>query len=78
MAYLAHPSQQSTPRRAARRKSGHNPLAAPVLVFAAVCIFAAAYVAYVLWPRWPDAPVALGAPSMILIAGSGGTSDGHR
>ena len=71
MATLAHPSQQSTPRRAVRRKSGHNPLAAPVLVFAAVCLFAAAYVAYVLWPRWPDAPVALGAPSLpIAIAGA--------
>ncbi len=27
-------------------------------------LIAAAYVAYVLWPRWPDAPVALDAPSL--------------
>ncbi len=69
MAYLAH--HQQPPRRAPQRRSGHNPLAAPVLVFAAVCFIAAAYVAYVLWPRWPDAPVALGAPSLpINIAGA--------
>jgi hypothetical protein len=69
MAYLAHSSHH--PRRTARRRHGHNPLAAPVLVFAAVCAFAAIYVAYVLWPRWPDAPVALDAPSLpIMIAGA--------
>lgn len=71
MAYIAHHDQHAAPRRARQRRSGHNPLAAPVLVFAAVCFFAAAYVAYVLWPRWPDAPVALGAPSLpIAIAGA--------
>ena len=33
-------------------------------------VIAAAYVAYVLWPRWPDAPVALDAPSLpIIVAG---------
>lgn len=68
MASLAHPHH--APRRAHRRRHGHNPLAAPVLVFAAVCFVAAIYVAYVLWPRWPDAPVALNAPSLpITIAG---------
>jgi hypothetical protein len=49
MAYLAHSSHHQ--RRLARRRPGHNPLAAPVLVFAAVCAFAALYVTYVLWPR---------------------------
>ncbi len=69
MAYLAHSSHHH--RRAAKRRPGHNPLAAPVLVFTAVCAFAAIYVAYVLWPRWPDAPVALDAPSLpIMIAGA--------
>jgi hypothetical protein len=39
-------------------------------VFAAVALTAALYVAYVLWPRWPDAPVALDAPSLpIMVAG---------
>jgi hypothetical protein len=56
--------------RAARRRAGHSPLAAPVLLFAAVCVAAAGYVAYVLWPRWPDAPVARDTPSLpIVIAG---------
>jgi hypothetical protein len=68
MATLAHHPQHAATRH--RKRQGHNPLAAPVLLFAAVCVFAVAYVAYVLWPRWPDAPVALGAPSLpITIAG---------
>jgi hypothetical protein len=37
---------------------------APLLVFGAVIGIAGLYVAYVLWPRWPDAPVALDAPSV--------------
>ena len=67
MASLAthSPSQ----RRHGARK-GHNPLAAPVMVFAAVCAAALLYVGYVLWPRWPDVPVSLDAPSLpISIAG---------
>lgn len=66
MAYLAQP------RRGARnRRSGHNPLGAPLLVFAGVVVIAALYIAYVLWPRWPDAPVALNAPSLpIVVAGT--------
>ena len=70
MAYLA---QQTAPAARAHRKrrAGHNPLVAPLVVFAAVVVIAASYVAYVLWPRWPDAPVALNAPSLpIVIAGT--------
>jgi hypothetical protein len=53
-----------------RRRRGHNPLAAPLFLFAAVLAAASAYVGYVLWPRWPDAPVAGGAPALpIVIAG---------
>lgn len=65
MAYLAHP------RRARRkRQAGHNPLAAPLLLLGGAAAIAALYIAYVLWPRWPDAPVALDAPSLpIVIAG---------
>lgn len=66
MAYLTH--QRQRPRK---RRTGHNPLAAPLLVFAGVVVIAALYVAYVLWPRWPDAPVSLGAPSLpIVVAGT--------
>ena len=58
-----------TPQR--RRRRGHSPLLAPLVVFGAVVVFAGVYVAYVLWPRWPDAPVALDAPSLpIVISGT--------
>ncbi len=68
MAYVAHHTGARRPR--ARGRSGHNPLAAPLLVLAAVIAAAAVYVGYVLWPRWPDAPVALDAPTLpIVVAG---------
>jgi len=56
--------------RARRRHRGHNPLAAPLVVFVAVIAVAAVYVAYVLWPRWPDVTVALDAPALpVVVAG---------
>ena len=65
MATLAH--QRRTHKK---RKGSHNPLAAPLLLLGGGVIVAALYVAYVLWPRWPDAPVTLNAPSLpIVIAG---------
>ncbi len=65
--YLAPGPTHTAPRRAPR---GRSPLAAPLLVFAAAALTAALYVAYVLWPRWPDVPVALDAPSLpVEIAG---------
>ena len=40
------------------------------MLFAVAALIAAAYIAYVLWPRWPDAPVTLDAPSLpIVVAG---------
>lgn len=74
MTFVAQQHPRTTPHR---RRPGHNPLTAPLLVFVfvfvAVVVLASAYVAYVLWPRWPDAPVALDAldaPSLpIVIAG---------
>lgn len=67
MTYLA----QQPPARPhpAKRRAGSSPLTAPLLLFAAVTCFAAVYVAYVLWPRWPDAPVAIDAPSLPVIIG---------
>ncbi|HEX5213585.1 MAG TPA: hypothetical protein VFW22_17810 [Pseudolabrys sp.] len=54
-----------------RRHAGRSPLAAPLLIFAAATLTAAAYVAYVLWPRWPDAPASLDAPQMpVIVAGA--------
>jgi hypothetical protein len=62
MAYL---TQQ---RRAHRKRyTGHNPLAAPLMLFGAVVVIAAVYVTYVLWPRWPDAQVAPNAPSLPIV-----------
>ena len=61
------PAKTAKPRR---RHAGRGPLAAPLMVFAAATLIAAAYVAYVLWPRWPDAPVTLDAPFIpITVAG---------
>lgn len=60
-------------RRGTRRKrrAGHSPLLAPLVVFGVLIVFGAAYVAYVLWPRWPDSPVALGAPTVpIVVSGT--------
>jgi hypothetical protein len=63
MASLAH-------HRARRRRAGHNPLAAPIMLFAGAAAIASLYVAYVLWPRWPEPPVSLDAPSLpIVVAG---------
>ena len=62
------PAKGAKPRR--HRHAGRSPLAGPLLLFAAVTLFAAVYVAYVLWPRWPEAPVTLDAPSLpIIVAG---------
>ncbi len=52
------------------RRRGASPLTGPLLLFAAAALTAAAYIAYVLWPRWPDVPVGLDAPSLpITVAG---------
>ncbi len=43
----------------------------PFLIFAASLLLAAAFVAYVLWPSWPSAAIALDAPALpITVAGS--------
>ena len=60
-------------RSNARRKAatGHGPLLAPLIVFGAGVLFGAAYVTYVLWPRWPDSPVTLDAPTVpIVVSGT--------
>jgi hypothetical protein len=68
MATLAHPPAKSA--RPRRRPARHNPLTGPVLLFAVAALIAAVYVAYVLWPRWPDTAVTLHAPALpIIVAG---------
>ena len=71
-AQAPQPPRREAPRPVQRRPvRGHNPLAAPVLVFALAALTACAYVGYVLWPRWPGASVELNAPSLpIGIAGT--------
>lgn len=69
MAYLTQQPQAVRPRPQRRRRA--SPLTAPVLLFSSVTLLAASYVAYVLWPRWPDAPASLDAPSLpVVIAGA--------
>jgi hypothetical protein len=66
MAYLAQqPPQIAPPQR--RRHVSPSPLTRPMLLFAGAVFVALTYVAYVLWPRWPDAPVALDAPSLPIV-----------
>jgi hypothetical protein len=67
LAYLAqHPPARPRP---AKRRAAPSPLTAPMLLFGAATLIAAVYVAYVLWPRWPDAPVAIDAPSLPVVIG---------
>jgi hypothetical protein len=65
--------QKSAPSGQPRRlrRAGRNPLIGPLALFAAVVVMAGVYVAYVLWPRWPEAQVAIDAPLLpITIAGA--------
>jgi hypothetical protein len=66
---MAHISPASRRRAYRNRHAGRGLLAAPLLLFLAVTVLAAAYVAYVLWPRWPDVPVALDAPAIPITVG---------
>ena len=72
MAILAQERSSAARRTPQRpRRSRHSPLLAPLMVFGAVIVIAELYVTYVLWPRWPDAPVVLDAPSVpIVISGT--------
>src|SRR5690348_15121205 len=56
-------------QRRARRPhpAGHNPLTVPLIAFTAAVLIAALYVAYVLWPRWPQGQVSLDAPTLPVV-----------
>jgi len=68
VAFLAQ-EPPSPPGRArqTRRRAGHNPVMAPLVVFGVVTLLAGFYVAYILWPRWPQRPVSLNAPSLPIV-----------
>jgi hypothetical protein len=68
VAFLAQ-ERSSSAKRAPRprRRTGHNPITAPLLVFGAVVLLAGLYIAYILWPRWPQGPVSLNAPSLPIV-----------
>ena len=73
-AYSAH-----QPQSRHRKRRSHNPLFAPVLALAAAIGLAICFVAYVLWPRWPDVPVALDAPALpIVVAGTSFSIEASR
>lgn len=56
--------------RWARRRAGQGLLLVlPLVGLAAVVVLAAAYVSYVLWPRWPGPAVAPDAPALPIIVG---------
>jgi hypothetical protein len=64
---MAHPRAI---RRDKLRRAAHHVLALPVFLFFAALSIGVAFVAYVLWPRWPEETVAMNAPSMpISVAG---------
>jgi hypothetical protein len=52
-----------------RGRKGHSLLLAPLLAFLAAAIIAACYIGYVLWPRWPGAPVTLQSPALPIVIG---------
>jgi len=67
MTSITHRPSRTARPAVRRRPSSHNPLVAPVLLFAAAMTAAAGYVGYVLWPRWPDAPVEAHASTLPIV-----------
>src|SRR5262245_61657335 len=48
----------------------HGPLTLPLAVLTALVLLAFAFIAYVLWPRWPGPPIGRDAPALpITVAG---------
>ena len=64
MAHISHGHRRPYRRAAA------SPLTGPLLLLLGATALAAAYVGYVLWPRWPGAQVSLDAPALpVTVAG---------
>ncbi len=57
-------------RRAAGRRAARGLMALPLLALFGLALAGLGYVIYLLWPRWPDAPVAADAPALpVVVAG---------
>jgi hypothetical protein len=65
MATLARQFQRE--RHEAGRRPADSLVMLPVALGLAVTFLALGYVAHILWPRWPDAPVALDAPALPIV-----------
>jgi hypothetical protein len=65
MATLAKQCQRE--QYEAGRRPAEGLLMLPVALGLAVTFLALGYVAHVLWPRWPDIPVALDAPALPIV-----------
>ena len=50
-------------------RRGHSPLFAPLIALVLAGLIAAAYVTYLLWPRWPATPVTLESPALPIVIG---------
>src|SRR5262245_33985208 len=55
-------------RTGARRAAG-GLMAVPLVLLFALAFMALGYVAYALWPRWPEPPVAADAPALPVVVG---------
>ena len=54
-----------------RRRRQAGPLAVPLLLLTTSALIAVIFVAYVLWPRWPEAAAGPDAPALpIVVAGT--------
>jgi len=59
----------AVPRRQIRRKA-RSVLLLPCALLVVLVLAAGSFIAYVLWPTWPSAPIALDAPAVpITVAG---------
>ncbi|HET9717655.1 MAG TPA: hypothetical protein VFP60_15865 [Pseudolabrys sp.] len=50
-----------------RRQAAQASLRPQLLLLAMLMAVALSYVGYILWPRWPDAPLSLDAPSLPIV-----------
>src|SRR5260370_15322962 len=69
--HLARERERERPlRRRPPRRRRPRPLVLALVVFGGLSVMAMAYIAYVLWPRWPGPAIDPNAPALpIIVAG---------